>query len=177
MADNNKYDDEMNKLSTLLLLAFGVGASESERMTALQTVPKCLVRLCLTAHDLVARIQQGGNEKLSAGEMQKVYDAAYAKGHADGAEQGRRSAVIAAAKPMGIIDTSDVGSGINGYDWMQIAQHLAAHEHMFSGKSLDFVREMPTKIALYGDPSPRRANWLRDLFMQKAGGSNNGKVH
>ena len=155
MADNNKYDDEMNKLSTLLLLAFGVGASESERMTALQTVPKCLVRLCLTAHDLVARIQQGGNEKLSSGEMQKVYDATNA---------------IAAAKPMGIIDTSDVGSGINGYDWMQIAQHLAAHEHMFSGKSLDFVREMPTKIALYGDPSPRRANWLRDLFMQKFGG-------
>ena len=79
-------------------------------------------------------------EKLSAGEMQKIYDAAYAKGHADGAEQGRRSAVIAAAMPMGIIDTSNVGPGVNGYDWLQIAQHLAAHEHMFSGQDARFCK-------------------------------------
>ena len=172
MADDNKHDAEMKKLSTLLLLAFGkVGASESERMTALQAVPNCLVRLCLTAHDLVARIQQGGNEKLTAAEIQVIYDKGFADGHSKGAEQGRRSAIIATARPMGIMDTSDIGPGVNGHDWFEIAQHCAANKDcIYRDKDRDFIDSVYEQMAFRGKPpTPPQAKWLRDIFKQRFG--------
>jgi hypothetical protein len=166
---SDQFNVIMPKLASRLRMLSS--SADMEVLSAARALLQVLANAGLDIHTLVERIQRGGgDEKLSAGEMQKIYDAAYAKGHADGAEQGRRSAVIAAAMPMGIIDTSNVGPGVNGYDWLQIAQHLAAHEHMFSGKTLDFVRDMPRKIAVYGCPTPKRADWLRDLFMQKFGG-------
>ena len=86
-----------------------------------------------------------------------IYDKGFADGHSKGAEQGRRSAVIAAARPMGILDTSDVGPGVNGYGWFEIAQHCAANKHRVSrDKDRDFVESVYEQIALAADSSRHR---------------------
>jgi hypothetical protein len=89
-------------------------SADNEVVSAAHLLLRVLAGAGLDIHALVDRIEHGGDERLSANEMQKIYDAAYAKGHADGAEQGRRSAVIAAAMPMNMLDTSDIGPGVNG---------------------------------------------------------------
>ena len=82
-------------------------SADNEVVSAAHLLLRVLAGAGLDIHALVDRIEHGGDEKLSATEMQQIYDQAYAKGHADGAEQGRRSAVIAAAMPMAMLDTSD----------------------------------------------------------------------
>ena len=105
-------------------------------------------------------------------EMQKIYDAAYAKGHADGAEQGRRSAVIAAAMPMAMLDTSDVGPGVNGYSWLEIAHYCADNKHRVSrDRDREFIDSIFEQLASSRRPiSPPQAKWLRDIFKQRFAG-------
>ena len=106
---------------------------------------------------------------LSAAEMQQIYEKGYAKGHADGAEQGRRSAVIAAAMPMsrfGSIASSDVGPGINGHSWLEIAQYCATNKHRITrDKDRDFVDSVFEQIAFTANPRrPPQAKWLTRYF-------------
>jgi hypothetical protein len=166
------------KLNTLMpkiapLLRMLSSSAEGEIVNAVRALVRVLASAGLDIHVLVERIEHGGDEKLSAGEMQKIYDAAYAKGHADGTEQGRRSAVIAAAMPVrtfAINGGGDVGPGVNGHSWLEIAQHCKANKHLFSGKSLNFIEDMPEKIGSFGRPTLAQAKWLKDLFIQKCGG-------
>jgi hypothetical protein len=124
--------------------------TDGEAIAAVRVILRVLTAAGLDIHVLVSRIEHGKSDdekekeekKLSAGQMQKIHEAAYAKGYAEGTEAGRRSAVIAAAMPMGIIDTSDVGPGVNGYSWLAIAQHCAANKHLFSGKAVNFVEDL-----------------------------------
>ena len=91
---------------------------------------------------------------------------------AKGAEQGRRSAVIAAARPMGILDTSDVGPGVNGHSWFEIAQHCAAHkDRIYRDKDRDFVDSIFEQlVSRQPTTTPPQAKWLRDIFNQRFGG-------
>jgi hypothetical protein len=161
-----KLDAVMPKLVPLLrMLSSSV---EREVLTAVRALLRLLASAGLDIHALVERVERGGDEKLSAGEMQRIYDAAYEKGFSDGAEHGRRSAVIA-AQPRGTFAIS-VDSGINGYSWQEIAQHCAANKHLFYGKDLDFVESIAEQLTYRGSPSPAQAKWLRDLFTRKFGG-------
>ena len=104
--------------------------------------------------------------------MQTIYDKGFADGHSKGAEQGRRSAVIAAARPMGIMDTSDIGPGVNGHGWFEIAQHCAAHKDwIHRDKDREFVDSVyRADSASRQIPTPPQAKWLRDIFNQRFGG-------
>jgi hypothetical protein len=119
-------------------------------------------------HALTDRIEHGGEAPLSAAEMQKIYDKAYEKGYADGAEHGRRSAVIA-AQPIGTFATS-VDDGVNGYSWQQIAEHCAANKHLFYGRDLEFVESVAEQLTRFPAPTPKQAPWLKDLFIRKFSG-------
>jgi hypothetical protein len=174
-ATNEKFDKIAQRKVVKLLAMLTSNPDSKEFMTAARALPQALTNAGLDIYVLISRIEHGKHEdgKLTAGEMQKIYDSAYAKGHADGAEQGRRSAVIAAAMPVGtfaINGGGDVGPGVNGHSWLEIAQHCKANKHLFSGKSLDFIEDMPEKIGSFGRPTPAQAKWLKDLFMQKCGG-------
>ena len=168
---SEQFNAIMPKLASRLRMLSS--SADMEFLNAARALLQVLANAGLDIHALVERIQRGGgDEKLSAGEMQKIYDEGFAEGHAEGAEQGRRSAVIAAAMPMGIIDTSDVGPGVNGYDWFEIAQHLRGPQALiYRDKDARFCR-----TALRADsrsrqiPTPPQANWLRDMFNQSFGG-------
>jgi hypothetical protein len=123
-------------------------------------------------HAVADRIEEPPSQKLTAAEVQAIYDKGFADGHSKGAEQGRRSAVIATARPMGILDTSDVGPGVNGHSWFEIAQHCAAHkDRIYRDKDRDFIDSIFEQIAIRGrSPSPPQAKWLRDIFNQRFGG-------
>ena len=169
-ATDKKLDAVVPKLVRLL----GMLTSNADRevITAAHAVLQALTAAGLDIHVLISRIEHGkaDDEKLSPGEMQKIYDAAYAKGHANGAEQGRRSAVIAAAMPMSIADTTDIGPGVNGYSWFEIAQHCAENKHRISkdrerefvDSAFDWVTRKPL--------TPPMAKWLRDIFKQRFAG-------
>jgi hypothetical protein len=141
---------------------------EGEAITALCRLRELLSKNNLSVHIIADRYEHGGNEPLSAAEMQQIYDRAYEKGFADGSDHGRRSAVIA-AQPIGTFATS-VDDGVNGYSWQQISQHCLLHKHLFYGRDLEFVESMPEKLARWGDPKPKQATWLKDLFMRKFSG-------
>jgi hypothetical protein len=141
---------------------------EGEAMAALCRLRELLGKNNLDVHIIADRYEHGGNAPLNAGEMQQIYDKAYEKGFSDGSEHGRRSAVIA-AQPIGTFATS-VDDGVNGYSWQQIANHCALHRHLFSGNQLEFVEDIPEKLARFGNPTPKQAEYLRNLFMRKFGG-------
>ena len=143
MAD--KLDPSLPKIALLLRVVLGNGATDSERISAIHAVRRRLEGADSDSHELVDRIE---NRPLSPSEMQKIHDAAYSIGHADGVEQGRRSAVMAAAQPTSIVATGNVGSGVNGYSWFDIARYCACNKHRIArdkdGKFVESIAEQLT---------------------------------
>jgi hypothetical protein len=104
---------------------------------------------------------------LNAAEMQRIYDAAYQRGFADGSEHGRKSAIVAGPS-IGTVNTG-VSCGVNGYSWREIASHCAANKHLFHGRDYDFVEGLPEQLE-FRSISPAQAKWLKDLFMRRFNG-------
>ena len=171
-ATNEKFDKVTRKIVRLLAMLTNKPDS-AEFMQAARSLPQVLSTAGLDIYVLISRIEHGkGDEDLSASEMQKIHDAGYAKGYAEGAEQGRRSAVIAAAMPMGLIDDRNVGSGVNGFGWLEIAQHCAANKHRISrDKDREFIDSIFEQMTYrHKTPTTGQAKWLRDIFNQRFGG-------
>jgi hypothetical protein len=141
-------------------------SADNEVISAAHLLLRVLAGAGLDIHALVERIEHGGSQQLSARAMQQIYDTAYAKGHADGAEQSRRGAVIAAAMPMGMLDTTDVGPGVNGYTWIEIAHYCADNKHRISrDRDREFIDSVFEQLASGRRAiSPPQAKWLRDIF-------------
>ena len=93
-------------------------------------------------HAVADRIEEPPSQKLTAADVQAISDKGFADGHSKGAEQGRRSAVIATARPMGILDTSGVGLGVNGHSWCRNRAALRGPQgpHL-SGQGPRFYRQ------------------------------------
>jgi hypothetical protein len=140
--------------------------AEHEAVAALRMLLRLLSKHDLDIHAIADRVEHG--EPLSAAEMQAIYDAAYQKGYADGADHGRRSAILA-AQPIGAF-AAHVDSEINGYSWQQIAQHCLTNKHLFHGRDLEFVESVAESLTRFNTPTAKQAKWLRDLFMRKFGG-------
>jgi hypothetical protein len=161
-----KLDAVVPRITSLLRMLSS--SAEGEILNAVRALLRLLASVGLDIHALTDRIEHGSEAPLSAAEMQRIYDAAYQKGYADGTEHGRRSAVLA-AQPIGVFAAS-VESGVNGYAWQEIAAHCALHKHLFHGNQLEFVEDIPGKIAKFGNPTRKQAEYLRSLFMRKFSG-------
>ena len=161
-----KLDAVVPKLVPLIRMLSST--AEREVLNAVRALLRLLASAGHDIHALAERVEHGGNEPLSAAEMQRIYDKGFEDGFAKGAEHGRRSAVIA-AQPVGMFATC-VDSGINGYSWLRIAQHCAINSSLFHGKDLDFVESIAEQLTYRSSPTPAQAKWLRDLFMRKFGG-------
>jgi hypothetical protein len=138
---------------------------------ALRLLLRLLVNGKLDIHALAERIE-GNNPpssraSLGAAEMQRIYDAAYQKGFADGSEHGRKSAIVAGPS-MGTFNIG-VDSGVNSYSWREIARHCAANKHLFHGREYDFIESVADQLE-YRAPSPAQAKWLKDLFIRRFDG-------
>ena len=171
-ATNEKFDKVTRKIVRLLAMLTNKPDS-AEFMQAARSLLQVLSAAGLDIYVLISRIEHGkGDENLTAAEVQTIYDKGFADGHSAGAEQGRRSAMIAAAMPMGILDTGDIGSGVNGHGWFEIAQHCAAHKDwIYRDKDRDFIDSVYEQMAFRGKPpTPPQAKWLRDIFNQRFGG-------
>lgn len=144
-------------------------SAEREVLNAVGALLRLLAGAGLDIHALAERVENCGDDKLTAAEMQRIYDKGFEDGFAKGAEHGRRSAVLAAAQPIGGFATG-ADDGVNGYSWQQIAAYCAANKHLFHGKALDFIEDMPAKLAAFHNPTPAQGKWLRDLFLRKCGG-------
>jgi hypothetical protein len=160
-------DEPVVKKITALVRMLG-SPNESEAMSALLALRRYLPSNGLDVHVIADRFEHGGSEPLTAAELQQVYDAAYQKAFADGVKQGRRSAVLAGAQPIRTFGAS-VGDGVNGYTWLQIAEHCLINKHLFHGRDLEFVESVAEQLT-HRDPSQPQAKWLRNLFMRKFGG-------
>jgi hypothetical protein len=160
-----KLDAVLPRIAPLLrMLSSG---ADGEVVNAVSALRRVLANAGLDIHVLVERIESPG---FSESEMTEICDKAYAQGHADGAEHGRRSAIIAAAQPMGIF-ADDVGNGINGYSWLKIAQHCARNIHRLSAWEREFAESMAEKLTnLYSAPTPKQAASLRRIFCSKFAG-------
>jgi hypothetical protein len=171
MADTlANFDGVVPKLVPLVRMLSS--SAPGEILNAVRAILRLLANANLDIHALVECIERGSkapdNSPLAAQEMQKIYDTAYAKGFNDGSMHGRKSAVLAGA-PIATFG-NDVGAGVNGYSWQQIAQHCALNKHLFYGKDFEFVESIAEQLEYRPKPSPPQAKWLKDLFIRKFGG-------
>jgi hypothetical protein len=153
------------KLSLLIRMLSSNGTGEIAN--AGRAIIKLLATVQLDIHALAERVERGDEETLTAAEMQRIYDKGFEDGFAKGAEHGRLAVI--GAEPLADF-AACLDEGVNGYSWKQIAAHCAANKHLFHGKALDFIEDMPAKLAAFHSPTPAQAKWLRDLFMRKFGG-------
>jgi len=150
------------------LTAMLTAPSDGEKLNAVRLLLQLLANVGLDIHALTERIVSepvaDAKPALNAAEMQRIYDAAYQKGFADGSEHGRKSAIVAGPS----IGTFNIGvnSGVNGYSWQEIARHCAANKHLFHGRDFDFVESIAEQLEYKPMPSPPQAKWLKDLFMR-----------
>jgi hypothetical protein len=168
---NEKLDAVVPKLiQPLRMLSSN---TDGEAIAAVRAILRLLAAAGLDIHTLVSRVEHGkGDSKLGISQMQEIYEKGYADGHTEGVQQGRRSAVIAAAMPMSLVDTSDVGPGVNGYDWIQIAQYCTINKHRISrDRDREFVDSVFEQLT-FGrrSISAPQAKWLRDIFNQRFAG-------
>jgi len=161
-----KLDAIVPKITPLIRLLSS--PNEQEAVAALRMLLRLLSKNDLDIHAVADRVERGGGEPLSAAEMQQLYD----KGFIDGAEHGRRSAVLAVqpSRPWHEVGTASVDDGVNGYPWQQIAEHCALNKHLFHGRDAEFVESIAEQLTRFSTPTPKQAKWLRDLFMRKFGG-------
>jgi len=151
-----------------------IAPSDGEKLNAVSSLLQLLADAGLDIHVLaellITRIEGKSSESasLNAAEMQRIYDAAYQKGFADGSDHRRKSAIIAGPS----IGTFNIGvdSGVNGYSWQEIACHCAANKHLFHGRDFDFVESIAEQLEYRSTPSPAQAKWLKDLFMRRFNG-------
>jgi hypothetical protein len=140
---------------------------ERDVLNSVQALLRLLATVGLDVHDLAEWFKQK-YEPLNAAEMQRIYDQAYAKGFNDGAEHGRKSAVLAGASPCQGVRHFSVG--VNGYSWQEIAAHCARNIHVFIGREVEFVESINEQLQFRSEPTEPQARWLRDLFIRKLGG-------
>ena len=144
---------------------------DGEVLNAARALKRVLASNGLDIHHLAERIENGRGGALIEAEMRKIWERAIQWYEANAA------ATRAATEPEpAAIFTSvrtverPTESGVNGYSWQQIAEHCARNKHLFSGKSLEFVENLPEKLHYFGGPTLKQANWRRDLFMTRCGG-------
>jgi flagellar biosynthesis/type III secretory pathway protein FliH len=172
-ATDQKLDALVPKL--MRLLGMLTSNADGEVINSAHMLLQVLTNAGLDIHVLLSRIEHGKqleDKTPSASQIQQAYEKGYAEGHANGAEQGRRSAVIAAAMPMAMLDTTDVGPGINGHNWLEILQHCATNKHrIFRDRDREFVDSALERVAVHGKPlTPPMAKWLTDIFNQRFAG-------
>ena len=145
--------------------------TEGEAIAAVNAILRVLATAGLDIHTLVSRVEHGkaGDGKTDE-ELQKALDEAVEKGIqiglAKGIEQGRRSAVIAAAPSM--IALGDVGTGVNGYSWLEIAEHAERNLHRLNDWEKGFIENVTRKLR-YKPPSINEAAKLHQIFHQRFG--------
>jgi hypothetical protein len=160
----NKFDAIAPRVAALIRMLSST--AEGEVLNAVRLLLQQLTNTGLDIHALAERIEKGGGAasvpQLNAAQMQRIYDNAYQKGFADGSEHGRKNAIIAAPS----IGTFNIGAGVNGYSWQQIAQHCLANKHLFHGRDYEFIESVAEQLEYRPTPSPPQAKWLKDLFMR-----------
>ena len=140
---------------------------EQDVLNSVRALLRLLAGVGLDVHDLAERFKQK-REPLNPGEMQRIYDTAYAKGFNDGAEHGRKSAILAGASPhQGV---KHFGVGVNGYSWQEVAAHCARNIRVFIGREVEFIESINEQLQFRSEPSEPQARWLRDLFMRRLKG-------
>lgn len=162
---STKLDALMPRIIQLLLML--TSNADGEVLNAAQAMVRTLANEGLDIHALVERLKP-----LSAGEMQKIYDKAYAQGHADGSEQGRRSAVLATAQPAPWhLSNQNVDDGVNGYTWAQIADHCVSNLHRLNDWEREFAGNVAASLPTYNNmPTAKQAVKLRQIFLNRFAG-------
>jgi hypothetical protein len=113
--------------------------------------------------------------------MQKIFDAGVAQGRAEEVENARLNAIVAppaapqmpkwtmnAAPPPPWMAPSPPATGVNGYTWLQIAEHFVRNQHLLNDWERDFATDMARKLH-YITPSPRQAEKIHQIFQKKFG--------
>ncbi|MGY3615699.1 hypothetical protein [Bradyrhizobium sp. USDA 10063] len=149
------------RVTQLLLVALSSGATEGERVNAINAMRRQLESAGCDSHELVERIKA---PPLGEEEMQRIFDAGVAHGRADEIENARRNAVtiVPASTP------GDVGAGVNGYTWLEIVQHFQRNVHRLNDWERDFTADVG-RMLRYRPPSPKQAAKIHDIFHKKFG--------
>ena len=65
------------------------------------------------------------------------------------------------------MDTSDIGPGVNGYGWFEIAQHCAAHKDwIYRDRDREFVDSVYEQIAFGPQISDAAAGKVAARYLQ-----------
>ena len=134
-------------------------SSDGEVLAAARALVRTLVGAGLDIHAVVERIEI---PPVSDEEMQKIFDAGYAERVSDEAEQRHRAVAVVASLADG-----EVGDGINGYSWREIAGHCLANRQRIRSR-WESDRFIPSVAERLANPhyklSDKEAPILRRIF-------------
>ena len=148
------------RILQLLLVVLCPSAADGERINAMRAVDRYLASVGSNGHELMDRIK---TPPVSDEDMQRVFDAGYAKRLADEAEQRRRAVAVTASLASGA-----VGEGVNGYTWREIAGHCAANGQHLNAWEREFTESVAEQLASrFSRPSEPI---LRRIFLNRFGG-------
>ncbi len=131
---------------------------ESEALATVSALKKTLASRNLTFTDLGDGIEKLATGDLTQGEMQRIHDAAYAKGLADAEHKRAEGQAVYGLRPDG------------SPDWEEIALHCQRQKQRLEAKHHQFVDDMASRLTWWGrEPSEKQGKYLLSLFRQIGG--------
>ena len=144
------------RIAQLMLVALDRASADGERVNAMRAIDHCLQGAGADKFELVERVKQA---PVTEADMQKVFDAGYAKRRTDEAELRCRGV----ARRGNIIR-----DGVNGYSWTEVASYCALNKQRIHNRwEANFVESVAEQLAFsrYATPSEKQAPILRNIFL------------
>jgi hypothetical protein len=130
---------------------------DSEAIAAVRALGRTLASRNLTFTDLGDGIEKLSTGGLTQGEMERIRDAAYAKGLADAEHKRAEGQAVYGLRPDG------------SHDWEEIALHCQRQKQRLEAKHHQFVDDMASRLTWGREPSEKQGKYLLSLFRQIGG--------
>ena len=133
------------------------GTPDGERLSAMGLMRNFLEAAEADAHDLIERLTT--NE-----DMNKIYSTGLEHGAKQVEQKPTAPPVAPASRPGMFTEFDDVGYGLNGFSWVEIAQHCADHPEKLNDWEREHMPDIAANVTSYGGPTWKQANVLARVF-------------
>ena len=130
---------------------------DGEVLNTVGALRKALASRNLTFTDLGDGLEKLATGDLTQGAMQRIHDAAYAKGLADAERKSTEGQAVYGLRPDG------------SHDWEEIALHCQQQKQRLEAKHHQFVDDMASRLTWGREPSEKQGKYLLSLFRQIGG--------
>jgi hypothetical protein len=130
---------------------------EGEAVATVRALGRTLASRGLTFTDLGDGLEKLATGGLTQSEMERIRDAAYAKGVLDAERKHAEDQAVYGLRPDG------------SHDWEEIALHCQRRKDRLEAKHHQFIDDMSARLVWGREPSEKQGKYLLSLFRQIGG--------